>query len=150
MNQKKVDELTNNINATLTELRELKKSYPEFRTSVCNNAGSILHGFREGDIDYKEAIALLEPQRDSESVGSPKKVVVTWRDCETIDGWMEVPTVRSLTDRTRIIQTIGFDISEGKDEVIVASSHESVFGKVAGCWIIPRAQVVEIQQLSEM
>ena len=83
-----------------------------------------------------------------DAVVTPQLLLVTWRDCETLSEWIDIPTVRELAERHRIILTVGFEIGGDDDHLILSSSHESVFGKVAGCWIIPRSQIVDVRKLS--
>ena len=77
----------------------------------------------------------------------PQALLVIWRDCETLEGWHEIPTVLMIAERHRIIHTIGFEIGSDDDQLVLSSSHESEFGKVCGVWMIPRSQIVEIRKI---
>ena len=60
MTSRRVGELIETINAAIFELREIKKRKPQFRVAVGNEPGSILNGYREGDITFDEAKEMLE------------------------------------------------------------------------------------------
>ena len=60
MNSRRVGELTDMINESLSELREIKKRKPQFKVSAKNEPGSILNAYREGDVSFEEAKTLLE------------------------------------------------------------------------------------------
>jgi len=53
--RKHADELAAKIFRQQQELQALKKAYPELRVAVRPDAGSILNGYREGDIGFYEA-----------------------------------------------------------------------------------------------
>jgi hypothetical protein len=60
MTSRKVGKLVETINAALFELREIKKRKPQFCVKVRDEPGSILNGYREGDISFDEAKERLE------------------------------------------------------------------------------------------
>lgn len=60
MTSLRVGELVETINAALFELREIKKRKPQFRVEVRDEPGSILNGYREGDITFDEAKERME------------------------------------------------------------------------------------------
>ena len=78
----------------------------------------------------------------------PKVVYVTWRDCETLSEWASVQDVLEFAEQDRIIKTVGFLIDENEDRLVLSSSWETQFGKIAGSWIIPRAQVVQVNEVT--
>ena len=57
--EQKVDKLNKKIYKALTKLRQLKQDNPDLRIEVNNNVGSILNAYREGDIDFDEAVKIL-------------------------------------------------------------------------------------------
>lgn len=74
----------------------------------------------------------------------PKVVIVRWRDCETLSTWLAVPEVLEFANNDRVIYTAGFVIDDTDDRIVIAASHESVFGKVDMCTIIPKCQVLSV------
>ena len=60
MTSRRVGELIETINAALFELREIKNRKPQFRVAVRDEPGSILNGYREGDVTFDEAKEMLE------------------------------------------------------------------------------------------
>lgn len=78
----------------------------------------------------------------------PEMLLVTWRDCESLTEWIDAATLVEFASRKRIIKTIGFRVEETDDHIILSSSYEAVFGKLAGCWIIPRCQILDVQTIS--
>ncbi len=60
----KVEEKTAQIFALLEEVRELKKTFPQLKNGYWLEAGSILNGYREGDLLFNEAKALLLVNKD--------------------------------------------------------------------------------------
>ena len=77
----------------------------------------------------------------------PKVVIVEWRDCETLSTWLAIPEVLEFADHERVIFTAGFVIDDTDDRIVIAASHESVFGKVDMCTIIPKCQVLSVIEL---
>ncbi len=68
-------------------------------------------------------------------------VLIKWQDCETLEGWHDVPTLIDFASQPRIIWTVGFLIDENDERYVLSSSWETTFGKIAGGWIIPKSQV---------
>lgn len=60
MTSRRVGKLIETINASLFELRGIKKQKPQFCVEPKNEPGSILNAYREGDVSFDEAKILLE------------------------------------------------------------------------------------------
>ena len=55
-----VEDLKSGIHESMVTLRQIKAETPEFRVSVNSTSrGSILNGYREGDLTFEEAVAML-------------------------------------------------------------------------------------------
>jgi hypothetical protein len=61
--QSRVTYLCDFIVDAMAELQALKRVYPELKVGVTNDAGSILNGYREGDLTFEEAKALLNHEK---------------------------------------------------------------------------------------
>lgn len=68
MTKEERDELCESIAAQIARLRDAKREDPELRVGFyAGNQGSILNAYREGDVSFDEAVALIEALAKSES-----------------------------------------------------------------------------------
>jgi len=82
----------------------------------------------------------------TEELSKPKAVYVRWRDCTSCDSWVLPPDIEEIG--CPIIETIGFLTIENDEFISVSVAWEPQFGKVAGTFSIPRAQIVSIKSVT--
>ena len=80
----------------------------------------------------------------------PPMLLIKWQDCETLDGWHDVPTLLEFAAQPRIIWTVGFLLDEDDNRYVLSSSWETTFGKIAGGWIMPKAQVMAVERVTQL
>lgn len=74
----------------------------------------------------------------------PKLVYVTWKDCTSCDAWMLPPDLEEFG--CQMIHTCGFLTLENDEFIGVSVAWEESFGKVAGTFLIPRAQLINVEE----
>ena len=58
--QEQIDSLNDNVITEIQKLRKLKRQHPECRVVIRpTSRGSVLNAYREGDIDFKQAVEYL-------------------------------------------------------------------------------------------
>lgn len=77
----------------------------------------------------------------------PELVEVTWRDCQTLDGWIFPTDAFDVMENRRIIRTVGYVMKRTPDQLILASSWEAMFGKICGTWGIPCPQILGVRTI---
>ena len=55
-----IDDCVEKINKMIKKVHEMKKAHPEDRLGITYNFGSVLNGYREGDLSFNEAKAAIE------------------------------------------------------------------------------------------
>jgi len=69
--------LCTKVHAAMIDLRQLKKRHPDLRVHVNElSVGSILNGYREGDISFDEASGMLSPSVVSPRGESPRRTKI--------------------------------------------------------------------------
>lgn len=74
-----------------------------------------------------------------------KSVLVTWVDACSQDAWEDLKTAKELAPHE--IKTLGWLIFEDDIRVVVSTSYDRERGAVAGTWSIPKAWLVDIQEI---
>ncbi len=91
----------------------------------------------------------MSEENQTDDPRTPDIVLIIWRDCSTLEQWINIPDLIEFAGDERVIKTVGFLIHEDEDKLIVSSSHEGTFGKVAGAWIVPKKQIIEWKKVVE-
>jgi len=64
------------IQRTMEEVRGMKMATPSLRCAVQKNYGSILNGYREGDLTFQEAVNALEARAPTNKKDADEKYTV--------------------------------------------------------------------------
>ena len=82
----------------------------------------------------------------SDELKIPQVIHVVWKDYTSFDAWAMPQEVAEIGCQN--IETVGFLTYSCKEFICVSVAWERLFGKVAGTFTIPRAQIISITELA--